>query len=242
MPKVATVNGLSKKQQAFVAETLNPNISITQAAINAGYSPKTAYSIGSENLKKPEITNAINAVVESRVKPKVKKAINTYDEFAEQLEFAKKTRLAAEKWLSNPNNPDEFLINPRADEIDIVYLDFEDRTKDGDPKRKTLSLQEILARLEGTRYETSAQFIKTVDLRDWALKAIDRCDTAIDKFARLGGDYTKEKENSITSLDQAKALIESTLEANPEMTLEDIVNTNKFKMTFPDVPMSELVQ
>jgi len=32
-----------------------------QAVIRAGYSPKTAYSIGQENLKKPEIEKLIQA-------------------------------------------------------------------------------------------------------------------------------------------------------------------------------------
>lgn len=49
---------LTPRQQRFVAEYLaDPNA--TQAAIRAGYSPKTAYSIGHENLKKPEILSAV---------------------------------------------------------------------------------------------------------------------------------------------------------------------------------------
>lgn len=50
----ARVDGLLPKQAAFVAQYLIDG-NATQAAIRAGYSPKTAYSIGQENLKKPEI-------------------------------------------------------------------------------------------------------------------------------------------------------------------------------------------
>lgn len=50
----ARINGLLPKQAKFVAEYLKDG-NATQAAIRAGYSPKTAYSIGQENLKKPEI-------------------------------------------------------------------------------------------------------------------------------------------------------------------------------------------
>jgi phage terminase small subunit len=51
---------LTRKQTKFVAEIIsNPTISTTQAAKDAGYSEKTAASIGSENLKKPEIQAAI---------------------------------------------------------------------------------------------------------------------------------------------------------------------------------------
>lgn len=45
---------LTRKQQAFVNEYLK-SFNATQAAIAAGYSEKTAYAIGSENLRKPEI-------------------------------------------------------------------------------------------------------------------------------------------------------------------------------------------
>ena len=49
---------LTPKQQRFLDEYLI-DLNGTQAAIRVGYSEKTAYSIGSENLKKPEIQQAI---------------------------------------------------------------------------------------------------------------------------------------------------------------------------------------
>lgn len=45
---------LTEKQILFCNEYLI-DLNATQAAIRAGYSEKTAYSIGNENLKKPEI-------------------------------------------------------------------------------------------------------------------------------------------------------------------------------------------
>jgi len=47
---------LTAKQQAFV-EAYDGNA--TQAALKAGYSPRTAAFIGAENLKKPQIKEAI---------------------------------------------------------------------------------------------------------------------------------------------------------------------------------------
>lgn len=49
---------LTDKQAKFVEEYL-VDFNATQAAIRAGYSEKTAYSIGWENLRKPEIIEAI---------------------------------------------------------------------------------------------------------------------------------------------------------------------------------------
>lgn len=50
--------GLTAKQERFVAEYLS-DLNATQAALRAGYSPKTAYASGCENLKKPQIAQAI---------------------------------------------------------------------------------------------------------------------------------------------------------------------------------------
>jgi len=53
---------LTKKQRDFIAAYVEC-WHITNAAITAGYSKRSAYSIGSENLKNPEILAAIEAHV-----------------------------------------------------------------------------------------------------------------------------------------------------------------------------------
>ena len=55
--------GLNVTQQRFCIEYLT-HFNATQAAIRAGYSKKTAYSIGEENLKKPEIQAEISKQVD----------------------------------------------------------------------------------------------------------------------------------------------------------------------------------
>lgn len=50
---------LTTKQQAFVEAYLSNGFNATQAALSAGYSEKTARSIGSENLTKPDISEVI---------------------------------------------------------------------------------------------------------------------------------------------------------------------------------------
>lgn len=56
--KSQRVDGLLPKQARFVAEYLISG-NATQAAMAAGYSPKTAYKIGAENLKKPQIASIL---------------------------------------------------------------------------------------------------------------------------------------------------------------------------------------
>lgn len=56
---------LSPKQELFVREYL-VDLNATQAAIRAGYSPRTAASIGEENLRKPYLQSAIAAAMKAR--------------------------------------------------------------------------------------------------------------------------------------------------------------------------------
>jgi phage terminase small subunit len=49
---------LNERQKAFADYYIQTG-NATEAAIKAGYSEKTAYSIGNENLKKPEISSYI---------------------------------------------------------------------------------------------------------------------------------------------------------------------------------------
>lgn len=61
------MSDLTPKQARFVEEYL-VDLNATQAAIRAGYSEATAYSIGHENLSKPEIVEAIAAAQAERSK------------------------------------------------------------------------------------------------------------------------------------------------------------------------------
>src|SRR5262245_50906044 len=56
---------LSAKQVRFIEEYL-VDLNATQAALRAGYSPRTAYRTGSENLRKPQIDAAITAAMAAR--------------------------------------------------------------------------------------------------------------------------------------------------------------------------------
>lgn len=56
---------LTDKQKRFCEEYL-VDLNATQAAFRAGYSRKTAYSIGDENLKKPEIREYLQELIDQR--------------------------------------------------------------------------------------------------------------------------------------------------------------------------------
>ena len=71
---------MTDKQKKFCDEYLI-DLNATQAAIRAGYSEKTAYSIGDENLRKPELQEYI----QKRQKEGQKRAEITRGDIIDQL-------------------------------------------------------------------------------------------------------------------------------------------------------------
>jgi phage terminase small subunit len=59
-----TPKKLTDKQRAFVSAYVSNGFNATQAALTAGYSESSAGSIGSENLQKPEIRDAIDSFLD----------------------------------------------------------------------------------------------------------------------------------------------------------------------------------
>jgi phage terminase small subunit len=60
---------LTKKQQKFIDEYFACGMNASEAARRAGYSPETAYSIGYENLRKPEIREVIDRMFRENSMP-----------------------------------------------------------------------------------------------------------------------------------------------------------------------------
>ena len=94
---------LTYKQQLFIEHYLTC-MNATEAARRAGYSAKTAASIGSENLRKPEIASAISE--------RLKEAAMSADEVLRRL--ADQARATMEDFISEgPLGPDVDLEKAR---------------------------------------------------------------------------------------------------------------------------------
>lgn len=59
---------MTPKQRLFVEHYVGNGFNATDAAIKAGYSKKTAYAIGEENLRKPEIETAVEKSIRAKLK------------------------------------------------------------------------------------------------------------------------------------------------------------------------------
>ncbi len=82
---------LTDKQARFVEEYL-VDLNATQAAVRAGYSEKTAGQVGFENLKKPEIQDAISAAMKTRAEEAQIDAAEVLQFWAEVMRDSKASR------------------------------------------------------------------------------------------------------------------------------------------------------
>lgn len=89
---------LTLKQQRFADEYIRLG-EVTKAAINAGYSTKTAYAVGSENLKKPSIKTYIN----ERLEELNKKSIADQDEILQYLTSVMRGEVTDEELMTVPD-------------------------------------------------------------------------------------------------------------------------------------------
>jgi hypothetical protein len=70
----------------------------------------------------------------------------------------------------------------------------------------------------GFDYQSAA--IKSVDMREYALKTIDSVDKILDKFAKVDGHYQKEREND-EKLKKVAAAFAHWLEDHPDTELPE---------------------
>lgn len=134
MAKAKQSRGLSVKQRRFV-ETYDGNA--TAAAIAAGYSPKTARSVGQENLTKPDIAKAIK----DRENKRMESTILTREE--RQAFWSDIIRSEDEKNIMAKLKASELLAKSEGDFLDRHELTGKDGAPlDAAPRKVILSFED----------------------------------------------------------------------------------------------------
>lgn len=120
---------LTTKQRKFALEYVKSG-NATEAAIKAGYSKKTARSVGSENLSKPDIKKFIDEKMKEIEDSKIADAV-------EVLQFMTRVIRGEEK---------ETVVVTTAEEVQTLE-------KEADIKTKLVAAKELLKRFPATNDE-----------------------------------------------------------------------------------------
>lgn len=91
-----------------------------------------------------------------------------------QVERVTRLSDAVDRWLQDPDDPTQYDINPRSDDVSVVYFDYTDLTPNGQPKRKKEKLSTLLAKIDDShRAVVQSAEIRIADPRELLIKAAD---------------------------------------------------------------------
>jgi hypothetical protein len=94
------------------------------------------------------VTAAIAAHVQRNIGDEGEHVVDVFRELFLQLDRLGRLYDAVHEWLADPDDPTKYFIGARSHEINVVYLDYDDRSESGKPSRKRATLQELLDRIE----------------------------------------------------------------------------------------------
>lgn len=122
---------LNEKQKAF-CEYYASSFNATESAKKAGYSERTAYSIGCENLKKPEIQNYLaelsNKAKTSRIAD-ITEILEFFSETMRNKSLQAKDRLKAAELLRESVGNAEGSQESEQIEVNLIFKDCSGGTK-----------------------------------------------------------------------------------------------------------------
>lgn len=161
--------------------------------------------------------NCLNAEIAAVIqKRKIDNAVDALAELCEQLEFAKELKQAAKEFLRDDNGKIELM--PRTHEIDVLIEEF----RGNRAVRSTVTLRDLIDRVDGKGFDVISAASPYIDIRKFALEAIRTTDPIIDKFLKIEGLYTKDRDNP----DELRNTIEAIkffLDKHPEADREEVI-------------------
>ena len=100
------------------------------------------------------------------------------------------------EWLTDPEDPEKYSINPRSDDIDIIYLE---PGTDEMPIRKKAKMSYLLHSIHEKGYQIISWEYKSADPRELILKTAGRLGDLIEILVKL--KITTEQEKRIAELE-----------------------------------------
>ena len=120
----------------------------------------------------------------------VAKADRLMSEVERLTRHVNKMLAACDEYLTDPDNPKKYDIGPRAEDIEVVYLEH----IEGKRVRKKKLLSELLELIEGQGTPLHVRY-KIADPRELLLKTVDRLHNLAELLARVTGELREAQMN-----------------------------------------------
>ncbi len=101
---------------------------------------------------------------------------------------------ACDRWLRDPEAPEQYDIGPRSTDVNVIYTV---TGTDGKAQRKKAALSELLARLSDEPYVLERWEYKHADPRELVLKTAAQLGASMELLAKLEGKLQQEGTTNI---------------------------------------------
>jgi len=185
--------------------------SFKSVATRFNYEP---YEISS--YYKNKVLPQMAKVLKEDRKEDVSKVIRQLEDIMTKLQ---KLLFACDRWLTDPENPDEYNLEPRASELVIVYNELEFSNGKTKKVRKKDTLQSLLLQTSDLYNEVLQVNTKNADPRELILKTSGEIREQLKLIAEISGEL-KNVSNSVNINVLAPNIVNSIIRAtteNPEI-------------------------
>lgn len=196
MPRVCTICA-NPKRRAIEADVVSGT---PQRAI-AG-----RYGIARTSLRR-HLEGCVREAMQSlEVKYEQRTAVDIHTEMARCVGRVNKLFDACADWLTDPDDPTRYTLDPRSEDITVIY---EQSNGNGKPARKRESLRVLLSRIEDKQPGLSWERveIRRADPRELLLKAVDRMRDQMDMFGKMTGAFKPNTDEEKPSVPPNRVII-----------------------------------
>ena len=131
---------------------------------------------------------------------------------------------ACDAWLQDPDDPGKYFLGPRAQEVQIVYIEWRTEGKRRLPMWKKGTLAALLEKITGNGIDVERVESRQADPRDLLLKTAGQLTKQVELLAKLTGELDDRDEINILTNPQwlvVENAILKALEPYPHV-LEDV--------------------
>lgn len=123
-------------------------------------------------------------------------ALAVMTELEKCVTYTNKMLRACDAWLSDPENPGIYTLEPRAEELIVIY--YSAGEGDGKPIRKRAPLSQLLAQIQSNGKVIESYEVKRADPRDLILKTVAQLRPQAELLAKLEGKLKDNPNINIT--------------------------------------------
>jgi hypothetical protein len=140
---------------------------------------------------------AIGEQIQQRQAEEQERALDVITELRRCFHRVNKLFDACDRWLTDPNNVEQYDIGPRAEELQVTYTQWIESDGRKVPDRKKEPLATILARIEATGLEIDRVESKHADPRQLVLNAAAQLTKQTELLAKLLGELDERPQFNV---------------------------------------------